>query len=196
MWAARGLGFIVPGGPVAPEDRRWRIRRWFWNSSLGKRFLQLASIGIDSAEATNTLHRPTELVIGLQIEDVWQALPAEARRGLDDLPATADALRARLAELRLVLAQLEVPGRTEPSTVARIRERLLARRDAALGALERLRLLTLRLAGQVSAEGEFTRHLRDARALELELLEELGAHPDIRRLTARRGTPTPSPVPT
>jgi hypothetical protein len=72
---------------------------------------------------------------------------------------------------------------------------LLGRRDAALEALERLRMLALRLAGQVSVEGEFTQHLRAARELELELLQELGAHPDIRRLTRRRGTPTPSPSP-
>jgi hypothetical protein len=84
---------------------------------------------------------------------------------------------------------------TDGEEMAVIRERLLGRRDAALEALERLRMLALRLAGQVSVEGEFTQHLRAAKELELELLQELGAHPDIRRLTRRRGTPTPSPSP-
>src|SRR5690606_17825084 len=137
----------------------------------------------------------TELVLGLQIEDIWRALPEESRRGLDHLPATAAALRARVAEIRRVLSRLEVSAGGEADQVASIRDRLLERRDAALAALERLRLLTLRLAGQVSVEGEFTQHLRDARELELELLQELGAHPGVRRLTRRDSRISPSPVP-
>jgi hypothetical protein len=180
---------------IPVDDRRARWRRRFWHSALGERFLQLVSIGIRTPASTPTLHRPTELVIGLQIEDVWKALPRESRRGLDDLPATAIALRARVAELRRTLARLEGAGSTDDEQVAALRERLLQRRDAALGALERLRMLTLRLSGQVSVEGEFTQHLRAARELELALLQELGAHPDVRRLTRRRNTPTPTPSP-
>lgn len=195
FWATRGLGFVVPGRPLPPDDRRWRLRRRFWNSALGTRFYKLVSVGVHTSASAPTLHRPTELVLGLQIEDVWRALPPEARRGLDHLPATAEALRTRVAELRRVLAQLDGTGAANGEEVAMIRERLLERRDAALSALERLRILALRLAGQVSVEGEFTQHLRAARELELELLQELGAHPDVRRLTRRRGSPTPSPSP-
>lgn len=195
FWVARGLGFVIPGMPVPPEDKRWRMRRRFWNSIVGERFYRLVSLGVNSSAQAHTLHRPTELVLGLQIEDVWRALPDEARRGLDDLPATAEALRARVAELRRVLAQLDAPGGADADQVASIRDRLLTRRDAALSALERLRMLALRLAGQVSVEGEFTQHLRAARELELELLQELGAHPDVRRLTRRSGVSTPSPSP-
>jgi hypothetical protein len=195
FWAAKGLGFVVPARTMPVDDRRWRWRRRFWHSSLGARFLQVVSLGVRSSASAPTLHRPTELVIGLQIDDVWNALPHEARRGLDDLPATAAALRARVAELRRVLARLEGLGAADGEQVAAIRERLLSRRDAALAALERLRVLALRLSGQVSVEGEFTQHLRAARDLELSLLQDLGAHPDVRRLIRRRGTPTPSPSP-
>jgi hypothetical protein len=195
FWATRGLGFVVPGRTVPVDDRRWRLRRRFWHSAWGAQFLKLISLGSRTATSAPTLHRPTELVIGLQIEDVWRALPPEARRGLDHLPDTAEALRSRVAEMRRVLARLEGVAASDGEEMAVIRERLLGRRDAALEALERLRMLALRLAGQVSVEGEFTQHLRAAKELELELLQELGAHPDIRRLTRRRGTPTPSPSP-
>ena len=194
FWAARGLNFVLPGRPLLAEDKRSRIRRRFWNSRPGELFFRLASIGVRTTDSQHTLHRPTELVIGLQIDDVWQALPVEARRGLDQLPATAEALRCRVTEMRRLLASLEGGPVSQAEQVAVHREHLLSRRDEALAALERLRILALRLAGRVGVEGEFTEQLRTARDLEVALLEELGAHPDVRRLTRRRLSPTPSPV--
>jgi hypothetical protein len=194
-WTSKGLSLLIPGRPVPAEDRRWRWRVRFWRSRLGAWWFGLASTGIGARETAPTLHRPTELMLGLQIEDLWRALPEEARRGLDDLPATAAALRLRVDELRRGLAHLERAG-GEAVEVERVRTRLTERRDAALHALERLRVLALRLSGAVSVEGEFTQQLRAARELELELLQDLGAHPGVGKLTRRRGgTPTPSPTP-
>lgn len=189
FWASRGLGFVVPGKPKQPDDRRRRWRRAFWDSPVAAWLHRGLARLVRPRSAAVTLHRPTELVLGLQIEDIWDALPPLAKRGLDDLPATARALRYRLADLRRVLGHLDGDTR-DAAEVQAIREHLVARREAAFAALERLRLLTLRLAGEVSSEGEFTRQLRDARELELELLGELGAHPDVGRLIARRQTPT------
>jgi hypothetical protein len=194
-WATRGLGFVIPGRAIPVDDRRSRLRRRFWHSWLGARFLKLVSIGARSNASAPTLHRPTELVLGLQIEDLWHALPPDSRRGLDHLPATAEALRARVAEMRRVLTRLETQRVDDGGAAEAVREALIARRDAALAALERLRVLTLKLAGQVSVEGEFTQQLRAARDLELELLTELGAHPDVRRLTRNHRRPTPATSP-
>jgi hypothetical protein len=121
-------------------------------------------------------------MVGLEIEALWAALPAATRRGLGDLPTTAEALRRRIEELRRLLGELDDPALPPSAEALRLREHLLERRTTALQALERLRLLVLRLAGEVQLPGDLTEQLRGARALESELLIELGAHPDVAQL--------------
>ncbi len=194
LWTLRGIGVVVPGRRLMPTDRRWRLRRAVWRSHLGAWWFRIATIGLGrEIAAASTLHRPTEMVLGLQIADLWRALPASSRHGIGDLPATAEALHRRLDDVRRLLAALDHDHAASPEVI-QLRDRLLAQRDAAIDALEQLRILLLQLGGESAPDGELTRRLHDAREVETALLEELGAHRGVRRLLGRR-SPTPAPTP-
>lgn len=192
FWSLRGLGVLVPGRTRPALDRRWRLRLAFWRSASAERLFRATAIGTSGHEAVSTLHRPTELMLGLEIGELWRALPDSLRFGLADLPTTAEALRRRTDELRTAIAQLEHARVEGSAELSELRQRLVARRDAALTALERLRLLLLQLTGETVVPGELTRHLRDARELETALLEELGADRSVRRLVRTRPVATPA----
>ncbi len=192
FWTLRGLGVVVPGRKQVPVDRRWRLRRAFWHSRLGEWWYRCTALGLPEHSAETTLHRPTEVMLGLQIGDLWRALPPGSRHGLGDLPMVADGLRRRLEEVRTSLAHLEALTPELAEQQLHLRERLERHRQQALGALERLRLVLLRLAGEAAPAGELTRHLHDARELELELLQDLGAHRGVRGLVGRTPSPTPA----
>lgn len=191
-WSLRGLGILVPGRTRPALDRRWKLRLAFWRSSLSEKLYRLTSIGLGRHAPASTLHRPTELMLGLEIGELWRALPESTRFGLGDLPTTADALRKRVDEMRTAIAQLEAMPAPLDDDLTAMHQRLVARRDEALTALERLRLLLLRLTIDTVIPGEFTRQLHDARDLENALLEELGAHARVRRLL--RSGPRLSPA--
>ncbi len=191
FWTMRGLGVVIPGRATMPNDRRSRWRRAFWKSRLGSWWFRAINIGTTTQSAASTLHRPTEMVLGLQIADLWRALPAGSRLGLGDLPATADALHRRLDEVRHLLASIDPVAPAADPAIDDLRARLVARRDAALAALEELRILLLQLGAATAPAGELTRKLRDAREVEIGLLEELGAHGDVRRLLGKRLSPSP-----
>ncbi len=193
FWISRGIGFLTPGHALPPTDRRSRLRERFWNSRVAGWLVQAMRLGLPrTVIAERTLHRPTELMLDLQIEELWRALPDETRRGFDDVPVVARGLRNRIRELRALLDRLDEARADRGAGVRALRERLEARRTEATSALERLRLLVTRLGGVAGSPGELTRDLREARAVEGAILVELGAHRDIRRLL-RPGQLTPSP---
>lgn len=193
FWISRGVGFLVPGHPLPPTDRRSRLRERFWNSRAAVWLFQAMRLGLPrTVVVERTLHRPTELMLDLQIEELWHALPDETRRGFDDVPVVARGLRHRIRELRVLLDRIDEPGGHRGPGARALRERLELRRTEATSALERLRLLLTRLGGVAASPGELTRDLREARAVEGAILVDLGAHRDIRRLL-RTGEPTPSP---
>lgn len=193
FWISRGVGFLVPGHALPPTDRRSRLRERFWNSRAAGWLFRAVRLGLPRTVVTErTLHRPTELMLDLQIEELWRALPDETRRGFDDVPVVARGLRNRVRELRALLDRLDESGADRGAEARAMRERLEARRTEATSALERLRLLVTRLGGVAGAPGELTRDLREARAVEGEILIDLGAHRDIRRLL-RTGHVTASP---
>lgn len=192
FWTLRGVGVLVPGRRLPAVDRRWRLRLAFWRSPLARRLFRASGLGLTSGSAESTLHRPTELMLGLEIGELWRALPESTRFGMGDLPTTAEALRRRIDEMRTAIAQLEHAELAGSPELDELHQRLVTRRDAALTALERLRLLLLQLSGELAVPGELTRHLRDARELETELLEELGADRRVRRLI--RSGPVASPA--
>lgn len=84
--------------------------------------------------------------------------------------------------------------------IRELRERLAARHEAGVTALERIRLLLARLGSATAPVGEFTAQLEDARGVERSLLTELGAHADLIKIL-KRGirsttlTPTPQSPP-
>lgn len=186
-WTGLGVNLLLPARALPPVDRRARLRQRFWRTPLAEAWYRLGTIllGAETREPS-TLHRPTELVVGLEIDDLWRELPATTRQGLGDLPTTARALRHRIEDIRRLLAQVDDPALPASRETIALRDRLIDRRTAALQALERLRLLVLRLVGASDSPGELTEQLRGARALEAELLMELGAHPEVRRAVGRR----------
>jgi serine/threonine-protein kinase len=191
-----GFNFLVPAFHFAPNGLWSRLRDGFWRSALGAGMLKLASFGLGKSEATDrTLHRPTELVLDLAIEEMWQALPPSAREGTTDLPKIARALSDRVAEARELRAALQGPRVRRSAEADELDARLATRQERAVIALERLRMVLGRVGGAAAMSGELTAKLHDARALEQELLLELGAHAEVKRLLQQGRAPTKSLTP-
>jgi hypothetical protein len=186
FWTGLGINILLPARALPAVDLRFRLRHWFWRGELGSTWLGLGTAFLPGgAAAPSTLHRPAELVLGLEIDDLWKGLPETTRRGFGELPATTRALRLRIEELRRLLGKVDHPSLPSNRESIALRDHLQARMTAALEALERLRLAVLRLAGATDPSGELTEQLRGARALEADLLVELGAHPELRRVLRR-----------
>ncbi|MDX2260389.1 MAG: serine/threonine-protein kinase [Gemmatimonadales bacterium] len=192
FWSGLGLSLLTPTRPLLPPGTMSRLRRFFWDSWAGAFWLGLARVGLGKRiAAAETLHRPTELVLDLAIEELWRALPATARREASELPAVARALRKRVAALRGIAGHFGEPSHDTPAESA-LRAKVNGRISAALTALEQLRLQLLRLDGATVPTGALTAQLHDARSLERELLADLGAHRGVGRLL-RRGASRRSP---
>lgn len=201
-----GIGFLLPGHRPRPDGWINALKERVWNSRLAGWFARVAIAGQREVErASSTLHRNTELVLGLAVDDVWKALPALLREGLEELPPLAHALQQSATELRELADRLRESERTLPTgspeqleTVEAL-ERIELRHKEAVTALERIRLEMLRLLATRARTGELAAELRQARELETALVRESHAHRDIRRLLgrARRTDPvlaTPTPA--
>ncbi|MEP6590775.1 MAG: serine/threonine-protein kinase [Gemmatimonadota bacterium] len=181
LWTGLGAAFVVRMTPTRPATQLGLTDR-LWQSPMGRLAARAARWGMSRPTAPETtLHRPTELVLDLAIEELWEALPAGTRVTLDDLPTLARALRRRVAELKAVRNQLAVRGLSHSPETAPWTDRLGERERAAIAALEGLRLSLARLTLDAAPAGDFTERLEGARRLEVELLEELGGHPALRR---------------
>ena len=198
LWTGIGASFVVrmrsSGASRGPD-----LAERFWASRLGAAAAHLAGFRLGRASAPETtLHRPTELVLNLAIEELWDALPASTRSPIAELPHVAGALRSRVAEMKSLRGSLEASGHLPSQESVEVHRRLKEREGAAITALERLRLQLARLTLDIAPEGSFTQQLADARALDIELLEALGGHDGLRHAlrTGRQeaGTPTPSPA--
>ncbi len=203
LWAAIGAKLIL-ASPTTNAGPFGRLADRFWNSRFAAWIAKLASWGLSRGQpAEHTLHRPTELVLDLAIDELWAALPDGSRAEFDAVPALADALRERVGEARELLQHLDRPGMQHSTETDSMRERLTERQQAGVRALEQLRIQLARLAGHAAPTGELTNHLRAARGVEAGLLAELGADANLlrrlntsRRVTPRTLTPTPTPRPT
>jgi serine/threonine-protein kinase len=198
FWSGFGLSLLTPTRPLLTPGRMSRVRRLFWDSWAGAFWLGLARVGLGKRiPAAETLHRPTELVLDLAIEELWRSLPGAARREASELPVVARALRKRVAALRGIAGHFGEPSHDTPAEAA-LRTKVEGRIAAALTALEQLRLQLLRLDGATVATGALTAQLHDARSLERELLADLGAHRGVGRLLRRgmsRRSPGMTPTP-
>jgi serine/threonine-protein kinase len=200
-----GIGFASPGFRIAPGGRFRRLVERFWQSRFAAAVTALASLGQRHRHpAASTLHRNTELVLGLAVDDLWHAIPATLREGLGDVPALAHTLQASAVELRDIADRLRESERDtrhdelEQQKVVASREAVEHRHREAVATLERLRLQLLRLVALKEQSHELTAHLAEARELEQSLLVDLAAHHEIRVLLGRPvrrvdATPTPTP---
>jgi len=191
FWSGLGFNFLVPSFHFKPDGWWARLRDGFWASRLGAGMLRLASVGLGKSAGTErTLHRPTELVLDLAIEEMWQALPPATRQATADLPRIVRALSNRMTEARELRASLHAPQVRRSAEADALDARLAARQERSLIALERLRLVLGKAGAAAAMSGELTAKLHDARVLEQEMLMELGAHADVKRLLRQGRSPT------
>ncbi len=204
-----GIGFASPGFRLAPGGRFRRAVERFWNSPLASGITKLAGVGQRSRlPASSTLHRNTELVLGLAVDDLWRVIPDRLRDGLGDVPALAHTLQSAATELRTLSEHLAAACDALPEAHADVarttatRESVDARHREVVTALERLRLQLLRLVANRQHTSELTGNLEAARQLETNLIMELAGHAEVRRVLRRPRvatlglTPTPAPAET
>jgi eukaryotic-like serine/threonine-protein kinase len=174
--AALILSAAFPGERRRPKDSGLAFRVKAWNGRVGEWVARLARMGLKRGTIPPaSARRPTEFIIGLAANALFDALPTETRRHLKHLPAVvrrleadAQGLRARVDELDALIAgagdetaaahstSLRRGGGPGAAGVADARERLRAELDAAreaaaqrlaasVAALENIRLDLLRL---------------------------------------------------
>ena len=204
-----GIGFASPGFRIAPGGRFRRLVERFWQSRFAAAITRLASLGQQPRlAASSTLHRNTELVLGLAVDDLWHAIPAGLREGLGDVPGLAHTLQGSAGELRTIADGLRESERdtdhdeAEQARLVAAREAVELRHRETVATLERLRLQLLRLVASREQSQELTDQLAGARALEQSLLLDLAAHHEVRHLLGRtvrrsasQSTPTHTPTP-
>ncbi len=205
-----GIGLVAPGVRIAPRGLFRRLTERFWRSRFAGTVARLAGTGQrDRIAASSTIHRNTELVLGLALEDLWRAMPPELRDGLDEIPALGRTLQQAAEELRTLGARLDEAEREivdfapdEAERVRSARDAVTARQRETIATLERLRLQLLRTVADHRPTAELGEHLARAHELEQALLAELAGHASVRRLLDRRRprgslpTPTQTPSPT
>jgi len=180
---------LLGAGPAWRASVFGGARQRFWDSRLGRWLFRLAGIGLPRAAVPDERDdRPTELVVGLAAEALFDALPREIRRTLPDLPDVVrrlrdDAQRARrhcdaLAEA-LVAADADAVGRAWQRDAPGLAERRAAVVDdlraeqtraqrrlvETVAALETIRLDLLRLRVGAGSVESITADLSAARSL-------------------------------
>jgi serine/threonine-protein kinase len=190
MGAVAGIAGVVSlfGSGVA-----WRasvfsgLRQRFWASAPGRWIYRLAGLGLRRADPpVGSGDRPTEIVVGLAAEALYDALPREARRALPDLPDVVRRLREDAQRFRRRCDDLAealdgagpiTPGReSEPAGIETRRAALVDdlrvaqaaaqhRLADTVAALEAIRLDLLRLRVGAASVESITADLSAARAL-------------------------------
>jgi serine/threonine-protein kinase len=173
------LGITWPGRPTSSKlvDA---VRRRFWDSRAGAATARVLSRFVRRRADVPFAPRATEMAIGLAADGLFAALPAATRAALADLPALvrrlereAEAMRVRTVELSDRLAAVSL-GRADLHADARrdvaaelraARDAAERRRDAALGALESIRLDLLRLQSGVGDAEPLTALVDTARRI-------------------------------
>jgi len=208
LWTMIGIGitFAAPGYRLSATGRFRRLVDRFWASRFAGRFAAIAAKGQRAQLSTSaTLHRPTELVLGLAVDDLWRALPAELRQDLGDVPTLAHTLQASATELRDLIERLRESERQMTDAAGEVidlkttRNAVEAKHHEAVKALEQIRLQLLRLLATRTRTTELTNQLSAARDLEVALMHDIAGHASVRRMlkhAARHSagrTPTPTP---
>ena len=203
FWTGVSFQFINPPFRLKPDGWIGRLNVAFWNSEFAADLFRKMSLFLPKGRtADHTLHRPTELMLDVAIEDLWAALPRAERRRLHTVPRLADGLRRRASEARDVLRRLDASAFAVSSESQRLTDRVRAQERSAIEALERIRIGLIDLTGEGTMPSEFSQILDDATTLQAELLTELGADREVvarvidqRHLrTGNSPTPTPSPA--
>ncbi|MEO5825624.1 MAG: serine/threonine-protein kinase [Gemmatimonadales bacterium] len=200
-----GIGFLVPGHRPAADGMLSRLKERLWGSRFADLVMRLSALGQRGAlEASSTLHRPTEMVLGLAVDDLWKVLSPEMRSDLGDVPALAHTLQRSASEMRDLIdrlreseAALSEDG-VDTSLLVSTREGLEHRHREAVAGLERTRLSLLKLVATRQTTAALTDDIAAARVLEAALLTDVAAHAEVRKLlrVPRRHAASLTPAPT
>jgi serine/threonine-protein kinase len=162
--AVSGVVGIVTPGRWSKQDVPSDLSARFWKSKFGAWAVRLSGWGLGRrARAADAMHRATEVLLGDELEELYDGLPGEVRRGLPEVPGTIRRLTANAESLR---GQVEA-ARALGQAVDRQQGQLME----AVAALETLRVGLLKLrAGTVSIEGFTT---------DLDAVREVGERVDL-----------------
>ena len=213
------IGLVYPGRRVGAKNRLDQLRLKFWNGKAGQWLERIASFKLGRrAIAADAAQRPTELVIGLAADALFETLPKSVRQELRELPevmrqleADAQSMRRRIDELSQTLGSLEagdvgaksatLAGSTNTLTqdrealhaeLERARDGATHRLSAAVGALERIRLGLIRLRAGAATTADVTATVAIARRVTEEVeYQRVGAEEAHTML--KRGAPAALP---
>ena len=180
--------------------------RWlrFWKSKPGRGMFKLGGLKLKRVAPALSAgaHRPTEVVIGLEADRLFEELPKETRKTLEGLPETvraleedAQAMRRQVAEMDAILAEIgdDDPSRPSAAERARVRESVEDTRDAAgkklreaVAALETLRLGLLYMHAGSGTVESLTIELKVAKGLSSDMEDLLAGHREVERILQER----------
>jgi len=150
-------------------------RSTFWNSRAGEWVAKLLTPKNRKAVA-DLDYRPTEMALGLAVEELYAALPRAYREHVPDLPAVVQRLEAHAADARARVDELNALASLGGADATHPADGVNAARDAAkkeladsVAALEAVRLDLLRLHGGATDLRSITTILDAARELGEEL---------------------------
>jgi eukaryotic-like serine/threonine-protein kinase len=176
----------------------------FWKSKMGKRLFKLAGINLKPVlpALSAGVHRPTEAVIGLEADRLYEALPKETRGSLAGLPETvqaleadAQAMRKQIGEMEAILAEVGDDDPSHPSAAERTRVRsgVEATRDEAkdklreaVAALETIRLGLLYMQAGTGTVESLTIELKAAQGISNDMDDLLEGHREVERILRER----------
>ena len=187
---AVGLGLVgaVTGMQAdRRSDRSAKRRIKFWGGRIGRWFFELSGFKLKAKASPESLtYRPTEIAIGTAVSNLFQALPAETRAAMLDLPDVvsgleldAQRMREKVDEFNELLenaGDAASVGADDPDDLSRERQRAIdnitVARDEAqnrlsetVAALENLRVDLMRLRTGVVRLDSVTTNLGAARDL-------------------------------
>jgi serine/threonine-protein kinase len=206
--AGLGIGFLAPGVRVKPDGIVRRTAARLWRGPLGGGLAWLAAVAtFRSEQPSSTVHRNTELVLGLAIETLWRALPADERQPHGDIPGVATTLQHGAEELRslrdaVVAARDRLDhGHDEWGRLDATATDLETRHREAVTRLETLRLQLLRAVSLRTVTSDLRQEIVAAREAERALLHGIVGAAETRAAMQRRArrdpllqAPTPTPA--
>lgn len=151
------------------------VRSTMWNSRVGEWVAKLLTPKNRKAVA-DLDYRPTEMALGLAVEELYAALPKAYREHVPDLPAIVARLEAHAADARARVDELNALASLGGADATHAPDAVTGARDAAkkeladsVAALEAVRLDLLRLHGGATDLRSITTILDAARELGEEL---------------------------